>query len=152
MANAHIHTVGSILKASTEFLAARDVFEARKACELLLSRLLNCRPLELYVKFDSPLTEKHVDAMRRGVKRLGAGEPAQYIVGRVSFMQHSFAVDKRALIPRPETEFLVDAVLACKPLRDADKPAVLEIGTGSGCVIVSLALAMPGGIYTAIDI
>lgn len=152
MANTHIHTVGSILKASTDYLAARDVFEARKACELLMSRLLNCRPLELYVKFDNPLSEAHVDAMRRGVKRLGTGEPAQYIVGRVVFMQHVFAVDRRALIPRPETEFLVDAVLGCEAVWNVAKPAVIEIGTGSGCIIVSLALARPGGSYSAIDV
>ena len=105
------HTVGYILKASTEFLAARDVFEPRKACELLMGCLLNCRPLEIYVRFESALSEAQVEAMRRGVKRLATGEPAQYIVGKVDFMQHQIKVDKRALIPRPETEGLVDACL-----------------------------------------
>lgn len=152
MKNTGMHTVGSILKASTEFLATRDVYEAKKACELLLSRLLNCKPLELYVKFESPLSQNHVDAMRRGVKRLATGEPAQYIAGRVTFMEHIFAVDKRALIPRPETEFLVDAVLGCKALWIAERPSVCEIGVGSGCVIVSIALARPNAEYIGIDV
>ena len=147
-----MHSVGSILKASTEFLAARDVFEPRKACELLMSRLFNCRPLELYVRFESALTENQVAAMRRGVKRLAAGEPAQYIVGQVSFMQRPFRVDKRALIPRPETEELVDAVLGNEAVWRGERPAVCEVGTGSGCIVVSLALAKPQAEYVATDI
>lgn len=146
------HTVGHILKASTEFLAARDVFEPRKACELLIACLLNCRPLEIYVRFESLLSESQVEAMRRGVKRLATGEPAQYIVGKVDFMQHPFKVDRRALIPRPETEGLVDAVLACEPLWKVERPMVCEIGAGSGCVIISLALARRDGVYTATDL
>lgn len=151
MTNDRTYSVGHILKASTEFLAARDVFEARKSCELLMSRLLNCRPLEIYVRFESALTETQVAAMRRGVKRLSGGEPAQYIVGRVDFMQHPIKVDKRALIPRPETECLVEAVLSCGTLWEKERPAVCEIGTGSGCIVISLALARRNGNYTATD-
>lgn len=152
MTTDRIHNVGSILKASTEFLAARDVYEPRRVCELLMSRLLNCGPLELYVKFENLLTESQVAAMRRGVKRLATGEPAQYIVGRVTFMERIFAVDKRALIPRPETECLVEAVLGCQAIWQEKRPAVCEIGTGTGCVIISIALARREGAYTAVDV
>lgn len=147
-----MHNVGSILKASTDFLAAKDAYEPRKACELLMSRLLGCRPLELYVRFESALTENQIAAMRRGVKRLAAGEPAQYIVGQVSFMQHLIKVDKRALIPRPETEGLVDAVLASEHVWKSGQPAVCEVGTGTGCIIISLALERRRGVYTATDV
>lgn len=144
--------VGDVLKASVEYLANRDINEPRQTCEVLMGRLLGCKPLELYVRFESRLTEKQLAAMRRGVKRLAAGEPVQYITGQVEFMGHAFKVDRRALIPRPETELLVEAVLDYSPLWQTENPCICDIGTGSGSIAISLALARKKARITAVDL
>ncbi len=140
-----------ILQAATEYLAARGVENARLVTEQLMSHVLECPRLQLYVRFESLLTEPQLEAMRRGMKRLAAGEPLQYVVGDTAFMGHLFKTDRRALIPRPDTEPLVEAVLACEPLWARAQPAIVEVGTGSGCIAISLALARPAA-YTAIDV
>jgi release factor glutamine methyltransferase len=112
---------------------------------------MRCKRLELYVKFDQALTEKQLAAMRRGVKRLAEGEPVQYIIGSTEFMGHSFKVDDRALIPRPETELLVQEVLAAESVWQSGEPTVADIGTGSGCIVISLASAKPHARYLALD-
>jgi release factor glutamine methyltransferase len=116
-----------------------------------MAHLLKCKVLELYFRLDDELGEKHVAAMRRGVKRLAAGEPVQYILGQWPFMAHTFKVDARALIPRPETEVLVQRVLDYEPLWAREHPVVVDMGTGSGCIAICLALAKPGGRYLALD-
>lgn len=139
-----------ILKAGTDYLAERGVDSPRLQCELLASRLLSCKRLELYLKFETVLGDKLVDAMRRGVKRVGAGEPVQYVIGQTEFMGHVFRVDKRALIPRPDTEVLVEQVLKDEALWAGDRSVVVDVGTGSGCIVLSLALARKG-LFLAID-
>ena len=139
-----------VLQAATEYLAARGVENARLVTEQLMSHVLDCPRLQLYVRFESILSETQLEALRRGMKRLAAGEPLQYVTGDTAFMGHTFKTDRRALIPRPDTEPLVEAVLACEPLWGRPSPAIVEVGTGSGCVAISLALARPAA-YTAID-
>ena len=151
MTTTAIDRVGDILKVSTEYLEARNVYQARQACELLMACLLKCGRLELFVKYETRLVEKQLDAMRRGVKRLAAGEPVQYILGRVEFMGNVFKVDKRALIPRPETELLVEAMLSAGSVWQPQQPTICDVGAGSGCIMISLALAKPGGKYFAVD-
>ena len=140
-----------VLQAATEYLAARGVENARLVTEQLMSHVLGCPRLQLYVRFESVLTEPQLEAMRRGMKRLAAGEPLQYVTGDTAFMGHLFKTDRRALIPRPDTEPLAEAVLACEPLWTQPAPAIVEVGTGSGCIVISLALARPAA-YTAIDV
>ncbi|MCE9616580.1 MAG: peptide chain release factor N(5)-glutamine methyltransferase [Lentisphaerae bacterium] len=144
--------VVDVLMAATQYLAGKGVEGPGLAAKLLLSRLLNCKHLEIPFKFDVVLTEKQLEAMRRGVKRVAAGEPVQYVIGETGFMGHNIKTDKRALIPRPETELLVEAVLACVPLWQRGKPVIVDVGTGSGCIIVSLAKARPDAHYLAFDI
>lgn len=144
-------TVMEILQASTKFLEQKRVENPGLACELLVSRLLKCRRLDLYLRHDQVLGEKLLEAMRRGLKRVAAGEPVQYVLGQWDFMGHTFRVDSRALIPRPETEILVETVLACEPLWSRPRPAVVDVGTGSGCIVISLALARSQGLYMAVD-
>jgi release factor glutamine methyltransferase len=144
-------TVGEVIRSGTEYLARRNVYQPRQACELLASRLLKCKRLELIVKFEQPMTGKQLDAMRRGVKRLAANEPAQYVVGQVEFMGHPFNVDRRALIPRPETETLVETVLASGATWRSEQPLIVDLGTGCGCIAASLAIARPGSRYVALD-
>lgn len=144
--------VVDILTSASEYLAANGVESAGLAAKLLLSRLLNCKPLELAFKFNDVLSERQLAAMRRGIKRVAAGEPVQYVIGETGFMGHTLKVDKRALIPRPETEILVETVLACAPLWQRDTPAIVDVGTGSGCIVLSLVKAKPEARYLAFDV
>jgi len=146
------NTVSQILQSASGFLSSKGVSNPRHAVELLLSRLLGCKHLELALKSDNVLTEKQLAAMRRGVKRVAAGEPVQHVLGEAGFMGHTFKVDRRALIPRPETEVLVETVLKCDALWSAERPALVESGVGSGCVIISLALAKPDALYVGLDV
>lgn len=143
--------VAYVLTSGTDFLQARGVESPRIACELLLGRLLGRKRLELPLSFEQNLTEKQLEAMRRGIKRVAAGEPVQYVLGQAEFMGHAFTVDRRALIPRPETEVLVREVLNCMALWDVEMPAILDMGTGSGCIVVSLARERPHALYVGLD-
>jgi release factor glutamine methyltransferase len=160
MSDATPKTVLEVLTAGSDYLAARQVDQPRLACEFLISRLLNCRRLELALMHDKVLDEKRLAALRRGVKRVGDGEPLQYVLGQTEFMGHVIKTDPRALIPRQDTEVLVAEVIKCKALweRPAARgetrggPAIVDVGTGSGCIAISLALAHPEGKYLALDV
>ncbi len=149
---AHTKTVKDILALSESYLAQRGVEQPRLMGELLLSRLLRRPRLELSLDFARVLPESHLEAMRRGLKRVGEGEPVQYVLGETGFMNHVFKVDSRALIPRPETETLVRLVLECPTLWQHERPALADVGTGSGCIALSLAAARPQGRYLALDV
>lgn len=145
-------TLKLVLEAGASFLEGKKIEGPRLAVELLAARLLDCRRLDLYLRYDTALPETHLEAMRRGIKRVAAGEPVQYVLGQAVFMDHVFKADRRALVPRPETEVLVQTVLDCGELWSREKPAVLEVGVGSGCVTITLALAKPAGLYVGVDI
>jgi release factor glutamine methyltransferase len=145
-------TIAEVLTAAGEYLAGKGVDDARLAIELLVARLLNCRRLELPLRAQAVLPENLLAALRRGVRRVAGGEPVQYVLGQWDFMGRTFKVDRRALIPRPDTECLVAAVLACAPLWAQSRPAIVDIGTGSGCIAISLALARPDGLYIGLDV
>jgi release factor glutamine methyltransferase len=118
---------------------------------MLLSRLLGCPRLELYLMHKAVLSQKKLEAMRSGIKPAATGEPIQYILGETGFMDYTFKTDSRALIPRPETEILVNMVLNHPSLWQKESPAIVDIGTGSGCIILSIAAAKNNGKYLAID-
>lgn len=146
------NSVLDILRKGQAFLSGKSVEQPRQVCELLLSCLLDCKRLDLYLRYETVLSEKKLEAMRRGLKRLAAGEPVQYILGQVDFMGHKLTVDSRALIPRPETEELVEFVLQHDALWEIERPAVADVGTGSGCIVLSLAMARPGARYLGVDV
>jgi len=145
-------TIAEVLAAAGEYLAGKGVDDARPAVELLVARLLNCRRLELPLRAQAVLPENLLAALRRGVRRVAGGEPVQYVLGQWDFMGRTFKVDRRALIPRPDTECLVAAALACAPLWARGRPAIVDIGTGAGCIAISLALARPDGLYIGLDV
>ncbi len=145
-------TLGGILDAAAAFLKTRGAAEPRLAAEWLAARLLRCGRLDLHVRRADTLPEPLVEAMRRGVRRVAAGEPVQYVVGRWEFRGHPFLVDRRALIPRPETEQLVQRVLDDRALWQSPHPRIVDYGTGSGCIAVSLVLERPQGRYLATDL
>jgi release factor glutamine methyltransferase len=140
-----------VLQSGAEYLAGKGVENPRLVMEQLMSHVLQCPRLQLYVRFETMIPEDSLMSLRLGIRRLGAGEPLQYVVGNTEFMGHRFKTDKRALIPRPDTETLVRVVLACDALWALGRPAVAEIGVGSGCVMISLALARPEVNYVAVD-
>lgn len=145
-------TVIDVLTLSERYLTQHHVEQPRLISELLLSRLLRRPRLELALDYKRPLPESHLEAMRRGLKRVADGEPVQYVLGETGFMNHIFKTDRRALIPRPETEVLVRLVLDCEPLWQQERPAIADVGTGSGCIVLSLAAARPKGRYLALDV
>lgn len=133
----------TIAKAS-DFLAGRGVPDPAVAAELLAARLLKCGRGFLAPRLSESPHEKHLDAMRRAMRRLASGEPLQYVLGEWDFRRLTLSCDRRALIPRPETEGLVSKVLAHlraapPPPPDAPPRLVIDVGTGTGAIILSIA-------------
>lgn len=143
--------MADLLSLHVERLEAAGIPEARLKAELLVADLLGCSRLELLLA-DRALTEEERERLQRGVERVAAGEPLQYVVGATEFMGHRFRTDRRALIPRPETEVLVETVLGVRDLWALESPRIVDVGTGTGCIVLSLALARPSGRYTAVDV
>lgn len=129
-----------ILQSGTAYLEKRKIEEARLNMEHLLAHVLGCRRLDLYLRFNERVAEAELVTLRELLRRRGEGEPLQHLLGTVEFCGHEFISDHRALIPRPETETLVELILK----KFATPPArVLDMATGSGCIGLSLAKAWP---------
>lgn len=146
-------TVAFVLRSSADYLRARSLPEPEHTAALLLGRLLKTPPLQLPLRGEEALDAALLAAMRRGLKRAGEGEPVQHILGAWEFMGRAFRTDRRALIPRPETEELTRRVLDCSALWNGAGPQVLaDVGTGSGCIAVTLALERPQATLVALDV
>ena len=132
--------------AKTEaYLSAKEVPDARVAGELLAARLLRVGRGGLASALSAEASERHLEAMRRGMARLAKGEPVQYVLGEWDFRRLTLKCDRRALIPRPETEELVTRVLAeLEARRGGPAPFVDDVGTGTGAIILSLAQEFRG--------
>ncbi|MDE3057938.1 MAG: peptide chain release factor N(5)-glutamine methyltransferase [Bacteroidota bacterium] len=148
-----VWTILDMLQWGTTYLADRGFDESRLTTELLLAHILQCKRIDLYTKFDKPLNEAELASFKTAFKRRLEHEPLQYIVGETEFMGLKFFVDPRVLIPRPETETLVEAAveICSNRLAHQQQVRVLDIGTGSGCVAVSLAKMIPAAKVLAID-
>ncbi|MFQ3599604.1 MAG: peptide chain release factor N(5)-glutamine methyltransferase [Chloroherpetonaceae bacterium] len=143
--------VVSLLKTSADFLKQKGIDDARLNAEWMLAHVLNLKRFDLYLNFDRPVSPKERERYRELVRRRLAGEPLQYILGETEFFGILLKVDKRALIPRPETELLVEEVI--NELSKAPSPVqVLEVGTGSGCIAIALAKSLQGVQVVAVDI
>lgn len=145
-------TVQKILHDTVESLQWAGIDQPELAAEILIASVLNCPRLELYLRLNEKLTSAQIAAIENGTRRLGKHEPIQYVLGYTDFMGHAFKCDCRALIPRPETEELVELVAGYEPLWQIDRPSIIDIGTGSGCIIISLALHKIKGNFQAIDV
>jgi release factor glutamine methyltransferase len=141
-------TVLEIIKRTTDFLAAKGVDSARLNAELLVGHALALKRMQLYLQFERPLAEPELERIRPLVRRRGAREPLQHILGETEFHGLRLKVDRRALIPRPETEYLIELLLP----RLAVPPArILDLGTGSGAIALALAKLYPEAEVTALD-
>ena len=152
MTNESPKTIATVIQSGAAYLAQNNVESPESVIKILLCRLLRCKPLDLNVRGDEVLSEKFLDALRRGFKRVAAHEPVQHVVGEVDFMGHVLKCDTRALIPRPETEQLVDTVLKDTPLWNGGGTQIIDYGTGSGCIAIALAKAHPDARILALDI
>jgi release factor glutamine methyltransferase len=144
-----------VIERSANFLAKRGVASPRLQVELLLAHVLKMPRMKLYLSFERVLTAAELDALRTLVQRRGQREPLQYIVGSTSFCGIELAVDRRVLIPRPETELLAERAwtfLKNVPGTQEDASVALDLGTGSGCLAIALAIRAPGALIHAVDI
>lgn len=143
-------TILSLLEWASGYLARRGFDEARLNVELLLAHVLGLRRLDLYLQFDRPLAPEERKAFRALFERRLKHEPLQYILGETEFMGMPIVLDRSVLIPRPETEVLVERALEI--LKEWGQPAdVLDIGTGSGNIAVALAALIPLASITSVD-
>jgi release factor glutamine methyltransferase len=145
-------TVLSLIEWSTNHLAEHGFDEARLHVELLIAYVLNYSRLQLYTNFDKPLTVEELSRFKELFKRRLAHEPLQYIVGESYFMGLPFFVDSRVLIPRPETEHLVERALEAIKSLGKENVEVLDIGTGSGNIPIALAKFAPHARLTSMDV
>lgn len=138
-----------ILQSGAAYQEKRQIEEARLNMEHLLAHVLGCRRLDLYLRFNETIPEATLTTLRELLRRRGEAEPLQHLLGTVEFCGHELVCDHRALIPRPETETLVELILK----KFTTPPArVLDMATGSGCIGLSLAKAWPASELTLADI
>jgi release factor glutamine methyltransferase len=142
-------TVLEAINLSTEFLGNKEIESPRINAELLLAHALNCRRIDLYLSYDRPLSEDEIKIYREFIRRRSKSEPLQYITGKVEFYGLQFKVNPSVLIPRQETEILIETIISTVSIEDKIK--ILDVGTGSGNISVSLAKHLPNSMITTID-
>jgi len=143
-------TVAEVLQKSTDYLQTKGVPSPRVDAEHLLAKTLGLSRLELYTQHDRVLSESELAAARSLLERRGRREPLAYVLGEWGFRRLTLHVDRRGLIPRPETEVVVERCLV--RMQDVVEPEVLDVGTGTGAIALAIADEHPGARVTAIDV
>ncbi|MEO8209503.1 MAG: peptide chain release factor N(5)-glutamine methyltransferase [bacterium] len=132
-------TLLDFLDYSTKLLIEKRIKDARLNVELMLCDVLKCERMNLYLNFEKPLSKEEIKKFKEYLKRRLTNEPLQYILGKTSFYGLDFIVNKNVLIPRPETELLVEKILAEIKKNKKTSVSVFEIGSGSGCIAIAIA-------------
>lgn len=143
-----------LLNWTADYLIEKGYEDARLNAERLLAHALGLSRIELYTNFDRPLTPDELSAFKALFKRRLANEPLQYIIGETEFFSLPFKVTPAVLIPRPETELLVETVVAhcASHYSDEDDIQILDVGSGSGCISIALAKNIDNAVVTAVDV
>ncbi|HEX5036623.1 MAG TPA: peptide chain release factor N(5)-glutamine methyltransferase [bacterium] len=147
-----------LIQWTTGHFEKKGIPNPRLDAELLLASVLKCKRVDLYIGFENAVSEKHLAEYKALIERRAKREPLQYILGETEFWGLKFKVTPEVLIPRPETELLVEECLKfvgaqfIAPGPDESGPYILDIGTGSGCIAVSLAKHIPEAKVVATDI
>lgn len=145
-----VWTIGSILTWTKQYFQGKGVESPRLDAEVLLSHVLGKERIYLYVHFDEPLEEHELAIYKEAIKKRVSRIPVAYILGYKEFMRLKFQVSPDVLIPRPDTEILVEAVL--ERLKQKEAPTFVDIGTGSGAIVLSLLANLPQVLGSTVDI
>jgi release factor glutamine methyltransferase len=143
-------TVLEVINSSTEYLDRKGIESARTNAELMLADVLHCKRLDLYLMYDRPLSESELNEYRQYLKRRSVYEPLQYITGKVEFYGLDFIITPSVLIPRPETEILVESVI--NSITTDSEIKILDIGCGCGNIGIAIAANLPNVKVIGIDI
>lgn len=143
-------SIAALLQWTERFFSEKKLDSPRLDAQILLAHALNCRRTDLYVRHDDIPTEEQRSRFRELVRKRAAGVPVAYLVGTKEFFLLSFDVTPDVLIPRPATETLV--MTALDRMKGQAAPRVLDVGTGSGCIAISIASRMPQAKVTAVDV
>jgi release factor glutamine methyltransferase len=143
-------TLAEVLKGATDYLASKGVASPRVDAEHLLGRALGLSRIQLYTDHDRPLTDEERARARELVRRRGEREPLAYVLGDWDFRRLTLKTDQRALVPRPETEIVVDRCLAL--LDGMPNPRIVDVGTGSGAIALAIAQEIPSAEVHATDV
>lgn len=144
--------IKEVLSKSVEFLRNKTPDSPRLDAELLISWALGISRVDLYMKYDCPLKEEEISRCREVIARRGKGEPVAYIKGERDFYGRTFKVNSSVLIPRPETEEIIESALAWLKTEAIENPQILDLGTGSGILGITLAVEIPQAQVTMVDI
>ncbi|HEX5489916.1 MAG TPA: peptide chain release factor N(5)-glutamine methyltransferase [Candidatus Udaeobacter sp.] len=144
-------TVLEVLQSTTGYFQKRNIDSPRLNAEHLLAHVLGRKRIDLYLAFERPLAESELAPLRELVRRRGAGEPLQHLLGTVEFCGRIFQCDNRALIPRPETERLVELLIS-RFKSETECFRAVDIGTGSGVIALTLAAEFPKAEVVGVDI
>jgi release factor glutamine methyltransferase len=144
-------TMLEVLESTTGYFQKHNIESPRLNAEHLLAHALRRKRIELYLEFERQLTESELVPLRDLVKRRGAGEPLQHLLGTVEFCGHTFLCDKRAMVPRPETEQLVELLIS-NFKSEIGYSRIVDVGTGSGVIALTLAAEFPKAEIVGADI
>lgn len=145
-------TIGRLVSWTTDYFSEHGVDDPRLSCEVLLAHACRCRRIDLYTRFDQVLDQQLRKKFRELVKRAAAHEPIAYLVGEKEFFSLPLTVTRDVLIPRSETETLVECVIDHCSKAGLTQPRLLDLGTGSGCVAIAVLKHIGGASVVATDV